>query len=296
MTGRAPNASQRGAALLVVLWSAVALASLATVVAGTARTDIAVARHQVAEAQARHLAQGAVTLAALELLVGSDGGDPLVLGARQFVVAGRDVAVRYRDECGKVDLNTGWGDLLRRLVEDHASLTESRIQAAAILDWRDPNSIPGPGGAETADYAAAGRRHGARNGPFNSVAELQQVLGATPSFVASIRPDVTVDCLNAGIDPIVASPRVLAAIPQLGAEARARFLAERRSYVDGGASGPKPRLAGGGRYVDPSPGLAVEIEAGPAGPDAGVRWRAVVWLTGDGAEPLLFRSWERAGR
>lgn len=288
-------AGQRGAALLVVLWSAVALAGLATVVAGTARTDIAVARNQVAEAQARHLAQGAVTLGALRLLAGTEGGDPVVLGQTTVSVGQQEATVRFRDECGKVDLNTAWGDLLRELVEDHAALTDTDIRAAAVLDWRDPDSILAPGGAETPDYAAAGRGHGARNGPFDSIAELQQLLGATPAFVQSIREDVTVDCLNAGIDPIVASPRVLAAIPRLGTEARARFLGERRAFVEAGATGPEPRLAGGGRYVEASPGLAVEIEAVGHGAPEGVRWRAVVWLTGDGARPILFRTWERAG-
>ena len=47
---------ERGAALLVVLWTTVLIAGLATIVSGTVRTDLTVTRYQVLEAQARHRA------------------------------------------------------------------------------------------------------------------------------------------------------------------------------------------------------------------------------------------------
>lgn len=286
---------QRGAALLIVLWSAIAIAGLATVVAGSARSDIAVARNQVAEAQARYLLQGAVRLGGLALLNDTGPGDPLVRGEVELSFADRLFTIRYRDECGKVDLNTAWGDLVRRIVEAHAVRTEASIQAAAVLDWRDPDSIPGAGGAENADYRALGRDHGARNGPYDTVAELQQLPGASAAFVESIRRDVTVDCLNAGLDPMVATVRALESIPGLDDNARERFLAARDAYRASGATGPEPSLAGGGRYIAASPGLAVEVEASPKETPEGPRWRAVVWLTGDGEHPILFRAWERPG-
>jgi len=280
----------RGSALLIVLWSALVIAGLAAVVAGTVRTDLTVVRHQVAEAQARYLAQAGVLHGVLLMLA---DGDPVLLTNTIVGFDATDIRLHFADECGKVDLNTGWGDLLRRLVDGHAGDT---AVAAAILDWRDPDSASGPGGAEDAQYRAAGRTHGARNGPFESVAELQQVLGVDVRLMRALRSDVTVDCLNAGVDPLTASDTVLAAIPGLGADARRAFLAARQSYVAAGLRGSAPQLAGGGRYVTGSHGLAVEIRADAPSPGGGaVSWRAVIWLTGDGGLPFLFRAWERGG-
>jgi len=297
VTGRSSLRSQRGAALLLVLWSTVVIAGLAVIVASTVRSDVSLARHHVEEAQARYLAQGAVALGALRLLADTGPVDPVLVGGTTVVLGGQSIEVAFRDECGKVDLNTAWGDLVRGVIEAHTARTGLTASAAAVLDWRDPDSVPGPGGAETNDYRAAGRGHGARNGPFDSVAELQQVLGVSAPFMASIRSDVTVDCLNAGIDPVVASEIVLGALPGSGIETTERFAAERRRYVEGGARGAPPQFPGGGRHVEPSPGLAVEIAATVVRPD-GRRsaWRAVTWLTGDGPQPILFRTWERADR
>ncbi|MEQ8249172.1 MAG: type II secretion system protein GspK [Alphaproteobacteria bacterium] len=279
---------QRGSALLVVLWSTLLLAGLATVVAGTVRTDLASARHLIEEAQSRSRAQAGVVHGALLLLAGVD---PLI--ADGTVVAFDDVEVRvdFTDECGKVDLNTGWGELLGRLVDFHGGSA-----AAAILDWRDPDSSVAMGGAEDAQYRAAGRTHGARNGPLDSVAELQQIVGVDAGLMQALRPDVTVDCLNAGIDPMAASEAVLASIPGVGDDARATFLTARQSFIAGGLRGASPDLPGGDRYIAASPGLAVEITATAQSQDRAISWRAITWLTGDGGLPLLFRTWERNDR
>jgi len=278
---------ERGAALLIVLWATVLIAGLATIVVGTVRTDLTVARHQLTEAQARHRAQAGLLHGALLLLAGAD---PVRTEETIVSFDGDNVVVRFVDECGKVDLNTGWGVLLRRVVDDQSQ----RGVAAAILDWRDPDSAITPGGAETAEYRAAGRSHGARNGPLDSVAELQQVLGVDAAVMARVRPHVTVDCLNAGIDPSAASERVLAAVPGLSAEARRAYLSDREAYIAGGARGAAPPLPADERYLDSSPGLAVEITATATTPRGGsVSWRAVTWLTGDTGLPFLFRTWER---
>ncbi len=279
---------ERGAALLVVLWASVLIAGLATVVAGTVRTDLSVARHQLAEAQARHHAQAGLMHGALLLLAGED---PVLMGRATVRYAGHDVDLRFADECGKVDLNTGWGTMVRRLVAQHS---QGGGGAAAILDWRDPDTATTPGGAEVTQYRAAGRTHGVRNGPFDSIAELPQLLGVGPTLAAALRPLVTVDCLNAGIDPVAAPTGVLAALPGLSAEARQTYLRDREAYVSGGVRGAPPALPVNGRYLDASPGLAVEISARVSIQGGGlVSWRAVTWLTGDAGLPLLFRTWER---
>jgi hypothetical protein len=55
---------------------------------------------------------------------------------------------------------------------------DTRVLAARIVDWRDVDDAAGLHGAERAEYRQAGRSSGPRNGPFETVAELRQVLGA----------------------------------------------------------------------------------------------------------------------
>ena len=91
--------------------------------------------------------------------------------------------------------------------------------------------------------------------------------------------------------------RVLAAVPGLSAEALRGYISDREAYFAGGARGAKPALAADKRYVDASPGLAVEITSTARMPRGGlVSWRAVTWLTGDTGLPLLFRTWERPSK
>ena len=65
--------------------------------------------------------------------------------------------------------------------------------AAAILDWRDPDDLTQPqGGAEDPQYAAAGRPYGAKDAPFETVAEVEQVLGMTPPLYAKLAEHLTI--------------------------------------------------------------------------------------------------------
>ena len=66
--------------------------------------------------------------------------------------------VAVRDEAARIDLNAASFELLQAFFE---ALGEPRAVAtrlaAAVIDWRDADSLGQPaGGAEDADYAAAG--------------------------------------------------------------------------------------------------------------------------------------------
>ena len=83
------------------------------------------------------------------------------------------------DENGKINLNLADAALLtaflKALGEDDA---QARQLAGAIIDWRDEDSLLQPGGgAEAPDYAAAGLPYGPRNKRFETLGELQRVLG-----------------------------------------------------------------------------------------------------------------------
>lgn len=57
--------------------------------------------------------------------------------------------------------------------------------AAAIVDWRDADSLAGPGGAEADFYASRNPPALPRNGPFQTVRELLMVRGVTPARFTS---------------------------------------------------------------------------------------------------------------
>ena len=167
--------------------------------------------------------------------------------------------------------------------------------AQAILDWRDPDHRTRPRGAEDQEYQEAGRPYGARDGLFESIDELQQVLGISPELYRRLAPDITVDCLNAGVEPLAASPAVLAAIPNLDPIEVAAFRRARRAAATDPDSGEIPSLAGDGRYVEATAGRVYAVAAEAETPDgARVRWAAVVWLTGEAQHPYAIRRWQRA--
>ena len=208
---------------------------------------------------------------------------------------GAEVAIRIVDEQGKVDLNMADAELLSSLLQVLGSEREAAAAiAAAILDWRDVDALTQPsGGAEDRDYAAAGRHYGAADAPFDSIAELEQVLGMTPALYARLAPYVTVHSGRAIPDPAFASAPVLAA---MGYDGDA-LLARRQAWSpDGGA--PPPQLAPGQPLVaDNSGTYSIESRARVRGRTAVLRvivrsggnglpgsaWTALRWE--EGASP-----------
>lgn len=286
----------RGAALLIVLWFLVLISALAVAVSGTVRTEIHLVRNLVEEARARHIAQAGVYHAVLTLLDPKAAAhliaDGSVIG--ELELYGAKLRLRIRDECGKVDINTGWGSLVTGLLTAHGEERAFEL-SQAILDWRDPDHQRRIKGAEDDDYVAAGLPYGARDGLFETIEELQQVRGMTVPLFERLARDVTVDCLNAGIDPLAASPAVLASIPDIDPATIGQFLRARREAAAGGEQAPIPRLQFRGKYVVTSPDQVYSIESTAELPSgARVAWNAIVWLTGDATRPFLFRSWRRA--
>jgi general secretion pathway protein K len=155
----------------------------------------------------------------------------------------------------------------------------------AILDWRDPDDQRRPRGAERSDYERAGKV-GPRNGPFATVEELREVMGVTPELYRRLEPIVTVNCLQAGIDPRVAPLAALRAIPGIRDREVEEVAALRRRSLDRGDPLPGAALSGIARYSAQSPGFAYTIQS-TARLDDGAEYRleAQVWLQPEGERP-----------
>src|SRR4249919_279369 len=241
---RALPVRMRGAALLLVLWLIALLTALVGAFALTASVEGLQGR-----VLHRGVIAGEVARAGLEYaLVRAADPDP----RRQWLPDGRPyhwtfgdarVDVSLVDENGKIDLNQADLPLLASLFQNVGGLenTQARALAAAVLDWRDPDSLTQPeGGAEDGEYAAAERPYGAKDAPFESVAELEQVLGMTPALYAKVAPDLTVYSGRTRPDPAFASAGVLQA---MGIDAESA-IARRRAW-DPSSGGPAPVLEGG---------------------------------------------------
>ena len=224
-----PVDAMRGAALLLVLWLIVLMTALVGGFAMVARVEglqgRALTRGFVAENAARAGVEYALTRVALT--------DP----RRQWRADGRPYRWRYADaeievslidEDGKLDINQADVPLLGALL-GAVGVDQGPAErlAAAIADWRDTDQLTQPsGGGEDPDYASAGLPYGAKDAEFESVAELQQVLGFTAETYAKIAPHVTVFSGRARPDPAYASAEVLTALGMNGQD----VIAQRRRW------------------------------------------------------------------
>ena len=185
---------QRGVAFLLVLWVIAMLSVLLASFALIARTELVQARHLFDTAQARYAAEAGLDLAVYELRK----NDP----ALRWIGDGRpysfgfgdaDVEVKITDDSGKIDINTPSEQTLRNLFASRG-LDDEQAQglAAAILDWTDPDDDTRLNGAEIAQYKSAGLTYGPRNAPFDTVTELQQVLGMNYELFRQVEPALTI--------------------------------------------------------------------------------------------------------
>jgi general secretion pathway protein K len=133
--------------------------------------------------------------------------------------ANRRVHISIKDEASKIDLNTAPEALLAALFAA-VGVNRGKAQslAAAIADFRDADNMPRPQGAEEAEYRAAGLSWGPKNAPFQTVEELQQVLGVTPEVYDRAAPDLTTYIANSATAtfPAAADTRLTRIVGQAG--------------------------------------------------------------------------------
>jgi general secretion pathway protein K len=233
----------RGVALLMVLWLVALLTALVGGFALAARME-----HLQGQVLARGVVAEQAARAGVEYGITRVGAEDLRL---RWVADGRpyrwafgdaQVEVRITDEQGKVDLNLAQADLLAALFRQFGTDPDQATHlAGAVIDWRDGDTLTQPGGgAEDADYAAAGLPYGSKDEPFESIAELQQVLGMPKGLYARVAPYLTVFSGRANPDPAFAPAEVLRA---MGYDAE-RIVAMRRAWSPGSGA-PAPLLPDG---------------------------------------------------
>lgn len=205
----------RGAALLLVMWLVLLLSALVAGYALSARIESLQGNGNARALVASEAARAGVEYAVSRMLDPDPARRWAADGRRNgWSFAGVPVEVEVRDEAAKIDLNAASADLLGKFFVRLGQPREAATRlAGAILDWRDGDPLTQPaGGAEDADYAAAGLAWGAKDAPFETVSELAQVLGMTPALYAAAATHLTVHTGAPMPDARFADPLVLAAM------------------------------------------------------------------------------------
>ena len=214
------NIKQKGIALVLVLWMLMLLMVMATGFSNTMRTETVLTANLVQTAQAKALAEAGIWHTVAELLKSPDEQAWKTDGTIYTLDFNEDkIRVSIQDEAGKIDLNTARSELLYGLLKSIDVPEEDRLPLLqAIFDWRDRDHLVRNDGAEDDDYQRLEYDYGAKDGPFNSVDELQLVMGMTPSIFNKLKPVLTIYTHQPGIQPKVATREALLAIPGISAE------------------------------------------------------------------------------
>jgi general secretion pathway protein K len=238
--------SQRGFALLIVLFALALLALLVGTIGATGRGEAQLAGNLRAAAQAEAAADGAIERAAFHVLDSAAGhwwADGTV--HRLTPADGGVATVRIDSEAGKVNPNRASAALLAALIQAVGadSLTAATI-AANIVDWRTPDPQGAMSGLAPA-YRQAGRDYVPPAAPFQSVDEVGLVLGMTPALLARLRPHLSL-YRDRDPDPLAADPVVAQAIASVTGEAVTPGFSTDESVVRITAAAETP---GGARFI-----------------------------------------------
>ena len=253
--------SQRGIALVLVLWVLLLLTIITGSFALMARMDSLEANALLSGTQARMSAEAAINLAVLALRDPDDETRMLADGrVYQQEIDGILVEVSAIDERGKLDINAAGELTLANLLIGHGLDPDAgEILAAAILDWRDEDELERVNGAEQDVYDAAGLAVGPANRAFMMPEELLQVIGMQYELYRKLEPGITVFSRLGEPDPAFAPVEALMALPDITYEEAVNFVQERNSQQPGDSLGTE--LPNGTVVMEQGRGVTYSIQA-----------------------------------
>jgi general secretion pathway protein K len=238
--------AQRGLAFVLVLWLLALLTILLGSFALTSRTEALQARHLFDTTRARYSAEAGVNRAVFQMAL-PDPQLRWIPDGRKYELEFEDakLALEVTDESGLVDLNAADTLTLSNLFVGTGMEQRAADQLAdAILDWRDSDDLVSPNGAEDSDYDAAGYDYGAKDAPFDTVSELQQVLGMTAEIYARVSPALTIYSGQPTPNPAFAPFEVLRSLIGMN-DQLAQQIIEARHAWDPASGAPPPILPDG---------------------------------------------------
>ena len=264
-----PRRTERGFALVAVLWLLALLGVIAAGFFSEIRIETRLARNLAENAKAEALADAGVQRAVLGLLdldettAWRTDGTPY-----KFALGEGVVWIRLQDEAGKIDLNRCPDQTLLALFRAaglHVGDAASLVDAIAQVRGRD------------------GQRHrdGTKGAPFEVASELLQVPGIDRDLYERIAPNLTVYSARRQVDRAVAPAAVLRILPDLAPAEVDEILSTRRRGT--GVALPQPDT------------VTVTSEASTASGGAFIR-EAVLQRTGNPAQPFQVLEWRQRWR
>lgn len=233
------------------------------------------------------------------MLTGSDGL-ALLVGDVPVAVRLLDLGtVRNVNTLGEAELATLAGSVL-------GDAETGRSLAQAIADWRDPDDLARPRGAERAAYERDGRTALPTNAPFRELDDLRHVRGMTPERLARLRPYLTTLGASGRVNLNAAPEPVLRTLPGLTPAERAQLLALRAAgrrvesvpALVTAAAGAGPGGGGASRALQLASAttvdvreLLVELRVARPGVPSSASLRAVLLRTDDGRVLTGDRRW-----
>lgn len=223
------KSAKNGFALVLVLW----VLSLLTIMAGsfalTMRRESTITAGIKNNAAALAAAEAGIAYAEM-MLLHPDQKKRWRADGNIYQVDFGDTQIRLRliSEAGKIDINKAELALLQGLMA-RAPIDEDRQAKiiGAIMDWRDKDDLLNIDGAEKNEYRKAGLKYQPRNKSFQTVEELQMVLGMDDRLYNWLEPVITVNSRQPQVNLKQATAKVLGLLPGLDAGLIESFVAAR---------------------------------------------------------------------
>lgn len=205
------KSTPNGFALVLVLW----VLSLLTIMAGsfalTMRRESTIVAGIKDNAGAIAAAEAGIAVAEMMLLHPEQDKRWRADGNLYQVDFGStQIRLRLLSEAGKIDINKAGLPLLQDLMAQAPAEEDQQAKLiGAILDWRDQDDLVNIDGAEKKEYQDAGLKYQPRNKPFQTVEELQMLLGMDERVFNWLEPIITAYSGQAQVNLKVASDKVL---------------------------------------------------------------------------------------
>jgi general secretion pathway protein K len=194
---RAKLNDERGVALIVVLWIFIFLFVVAFEFSTAAREEASGAHRFSDETQGYYFAVAGFQRGLYDFLRQPTGGnaiqaqpqkaDPFDGEWRKEKLGPGAFRFRLVDEGGKININRVSDQTLRRVLTNLAIDPRQRdVLVDSIMDWRDPDHLHRPNGAENEYYAGLSPAYTTKNGPLDSLEELLWIRGANRELLFGV--------------------------------------------------------------------------------------------------------------
>ena len=285
---------QSGVALVIVLWMLSLLTILAMGYSRMVRVETGLTANMVHSSQAKAIAEAGIWQSISELL------KPRV--EQQWKTDGTTYSFEFKqgviklniiNETGKIDLNTARSELLHGLINSIELPEENSLDLLqSILDWRDKDDLVRNHGAEDSDYRQLDYNYGAKDGPFNTLSELQLVMGMTTDIYNKLLPALTIYSHQPGINPDSAPRAALLAIPGISAAQVDDFIQARSDIID--KQTPAPLIGIDSKYLSKTNGRVFTISSEGIIGETHARLDVVVLMKRNVNKPYAILSWQES--